>query len=342
MPSTVAEVDAWYQSDWSKWPVPTMSDVPVEPWAGVPGSFWTDDISARPVDAVRTRALVDFDVPIKASAGAAPVEGSTQGMPYQIVDGSGPLTPVWDLGKPIVWNWFTPTFPISRVPLPNVVRREGDPGGSSDLHWTGFDPARKILWEVIALAKPPFARWTTWNQCDWTCGYGGGVGVARWDTAKPWNASGQPGGVVGAGIPRFPLLSRFDQAARAIASGDPDADLGHAVFGTLPNYHPGKTGPARASDGTMQAHPIRAGERLRLPWHRAREFKAGTLARVIANTLAKKGWVQADKNSYSTVPKFGFGAFFLSMDARWAQGAGPIQPLGEFGLRLADLEVVAG
>jgi hypothetical protein len=340
MPSTVAEVDARFQLDWARWPVPQMPDVPVEPWAGVPGSFWTDDITARPVDASRTARLVDHDVPITVHAGDAPWQGSTYGMPYQLVDGGGPLTPVWDASRPVVWNWFTPTFPIVRLPLPNVVRREGDPGGSSDLHWTGYDPARKMLWEVITLSKPPFARWQTWGQADWMAGYSGGGGVARWDTGKPWNAPGQPAGVVGAGIPKFPLLCRFDQAVKAIASGDADADLGHAVFGILPNYNPGRTGPARSSDGTMPESPIRAGERLRLPWHRAREYRAGTLERVIANTLARRGWVQADKNSLGTVPKTGFGAFFLSMDSRWAKGAGPIIPLGRLGLRLADMEVV--
>jgi hypothetical protein len=340
MPATVAEVDAAYRFDWGRWPVPTMPDVLVEPWAGVPGSFWVDDISARPVDRARTAALPAFDVPIGASAGAAPWDGSSQGMPYQLVDGSGPLTAVWDLSQPITWNWFTPSFPITKMPLPDVVRREGDPLGGSDFHWTGYDPSRKVLWEVIALAKPPLARWQTWGQTDWVCGYNGGGPLARWDTSKPWNAPGQPRGVVGAGIPKFPLLCRFDQAARALASGDADADLGHAVFGTLPNYNPARTGPARSSDGTMPDHPVRAGERLRLPWHRAREYRAGTLDRVIANTLARRGWVQADKNSFSTVPKTGFGAFFLSMDARWAKGAGPIQPLGRLGLRLADLEVV--
>jgi hypothetical protein len=340
MPATVAEVDSVYQFDWGRWPVPTMPDVPVEPWTGVPGSFWNDDITARPVDQARTAALPAFDVPIQAHAGAPPWEGSTSGMPYQIVAAGGPLTAVWDASRPIVWNWFTPTFPVVQMPLPNVVRREGDPAGGSDIHWTGYDPARKVLWEVIGLSKPPFARWQTWGQTDWMCGYNGGTGVARWDTSKPWNAAGQPAGVVAVGIPKFPLLCRFDQAARAIASGNPDATLNHAVFGMLPNYNPARTGPARASDGTMPDHPIRAGERLRLPWHRAREFKAGTLARVIANTLATHGWVQADKNSFSTVPKFGTGHFWLSLDSRWTQGAGPILPLGKFEIRLADLEVV--
>lgn len=342
MPVTTAEADSQYQFDWTRWPVPQQPDILVEPWAGVPGSFWADDISSRPVDVVRTRALVDFDVPISSHAGNIPWQGSSYGMPYQIIDSTGPTTPVWDMSRPITWNWFTPTFPIVHVPLPPVVRREGDPVGSSDMHWIGYDPTRKVLWEAITVSKPPFARWQTWGRCDWIAGYaGGGPAFSRWDCSKPWNAPGQPTGVVAAGIPKLPLLVRFDQAARAIASGDADAALGHAIFGVLPNYNPGRTGPARGSDGSMTAHPVRAGERLRLPWHRAREFKAGTLVRVIANTLAKHGWVQADRTSLSTVPKFGSGGFPMSADARWTTGAGPIAPLGPFQFRLADFEVVA-
>ena len=341
MPVTTAEADARYAADWSQWPVPQQADILVEPWAGVPGSFWTEDISGRMVDAVRTKALVDVDVPITSHAGAPPWQGSSYGMPYQIIDSTAATTPVWDMSQPIRWSWFTPTFPIVNVPLPDVVRREGDPVGSSDLHWIGFDPSKRVLWEAITVSKPPFARFQTWGRCDWIGGYaGGGPAFSRWDTSKAWNAAGQPTGVVAAGIPKLPLLVRFDQAARAIASGDPDATLGHAIFGVLPNYNPGRVAPARGSDGSMSAHPVRAGERLRLPWHRAREHKAGTLVRVIANTLARRGWVQADRTSTSTVPKFGVGGFPMSLDCRWHQGAGPIAPLGPFEFRLADFEII--
>jgi hypothetical protein len=339
MPSTIAEVDARYAADWTRWPVPTMPDVPTEPWAGIVGTFWTDDISARPVDTERTRALIDYDVPISSHAGAPPWQGSTYGQPYQLINNE-PVTQVWDQSQPVRWRWFTPTFPITGVPLPAVVRREGDPAGSSDLHWTGWDAAANVLWEIITLRKT--SRLQTWGRCDCVAGYnGGGVSIARWDCSRRWDASGQPRGVVAGGTPKFPLICRFDQAVRAIVSGDPDAALGHAVFGVLPTYSPGVTGPARASDGALVGHPVRAGERLRLPWHRAREYKAGTLARVLANTLAKHGWVQLDKNNHATTPaKVGVGSFTLSMDARWATGAGPVAPLAPLGLRLTDFEVV--
>lgn len=339
MPSTVAEVDASYQFDWTRWPVPTMPDVLVEPWAGVPGCFWTEDITARKVDTSRTNALPAFDVPINAHGGDAPWQGSSYGMPFQLIDSAGPTTPVWDQSQPIRWNWFVPTFPIVKVPLPNVVRREGDPNGSSDLHWTGYDPARRVLWEIITLRKTP--RFLTWGQADWIASYGGGgVCYARWDCSKPWNAAGQARGVVAGCTPKFPLICRFDETARAIATGDPDASLSHAVFGVLPNYGGGLTGPARGTDGNMPGHPVQAGARLRLPWHRAREFKAGTPARILANTLARRGWVQLDRNDSTITPKVGQGKFSLSMDSRWVKGAGPIVPLAPLNLRLSDFEVV--
>lgn len=343
MPSTIAEVDAAYQFDWGRWPVPQMPDVLVEPWAGVPGSFWVDDISARPVDAVRTRALVDFDVPIGTEAGDVPWQGSTYGVPYQLIDSAAPTTPVWDQAKPITWNWFTPTFPIVNVPLPKVVRRDGDPVGSFDLHWMGYDQTRRVLWEGIGLRKSPLNRWQTWGRCDWVAGYnGGGPAFSRWDTSRPWDATGQPRGVVAGKTPKFPMIARFDEVVRAIASGDADASLGHAMFGVLPNYAPGFIAPARGSDGGLSGHPLKAGARLRLPWFQARTHKAGTPARVIANTLARHGFLVLDKCMPANTPaKIGRGVLSLSMDSRWALGAGPIVPLGDMKLRLASFEVLS-
>jgi hypothetical protein len=336
MPATVAEsLGSW--PNWAGWPVPTMPDLPLEPWAGVAGSFWRDPIVDRPVDTERTGALVDVDVPISAGAGAPPYDGATWGMPYQLVDSTTPTTPVWDASRPITWRWFTPTFPIANVPLPALVRREADPAGSvpSDLHWYGYDPAGRVLWEAIALAKPPFARWTTWGRCDWTAGYsGGGPGVVRWDTSRPWNAPGQPaGGIVAVGIPQLPLIARWDE----VRSGR----IRHALFGTLPNYAPGRTGPARASDGTAYGHPVRAGERLRLRRSAVERFTPGTTARIVAEGLHEFGWIQGDRNAADPVaPRSGSGAFFLSQDRRWHTGDDLAGPLGEFRVRLSDFDAV--
>lgn len=332
MPQTVAEADAWYQFDWTKWPVPTMPDLPVPLWDGVAGCFWRDQISKSSVDVFRTNALPQYDVPIGAHAGDVPWQGSTYGMPFQIIDSSAPTTKVWDQSRPIVWNWFTPTFPIVKVPLPAVVRREGDPGGSSDLHWYGYDPTRKVLWEGIVLRKTP--RFATWGQTDWMASYnGGGPAFSRWDTSKPWNAPGQPLGCVAANIPQLPLVARWEEIQKG--------RIEHALFGVLPNYSPERTGPARGGDGSWVGHPVRAGERLRLRRSAVERFAPGTAARILAEGLWEFGWVQADRNDPTLGSVLtGRGGFNLTMDRRWAEGDGKIGPLGKFEVRLKDFEVV--
>ncbi len=337
MPSTVADTGGLFQN-WAEWPVPTMPDVPVAPWADVAGAFWRDQVDEWPIDSERSAALVDVDVPIRAGAGAPVWDGATWGMPYQLVDASSPATPVRDMSRPIVWRWFSPTFPIVNVPLPALVRREADPAGAppSDLHWYGYDPDRRVLFEAIGLRRSPLNLLATWGRAEWVAGYnGGGPGVVRWDTSRPWNAPGQPrAGVVAAGIPQFPLVARWDE----IRAGR----IAHALFGTLPNYAPGRTGPARGSDGTAGGHPVRAGERLRLRRSAVERFSPGSTARIVAEALHEFGWIQADRNAADPVPaRSGFGAFFLSQDRRWHDGDDVSGPLGELGLRLSDFDAVA-
>jgi hypothetical protein len=330
VPVTVAEADARW--DWSTWTVPTMPDLPAPPWAGVPGCFWDEDVTARPVDEARTLTLGAVDVPMHASAGAPPYIGVTWGLPYQLVDSTGPTTPVWDQSRPITWNWFTPTFPITHVPLPPVVRRECDPAGGSDLHWYGYDPDKSVLWEAIGLMKPPLARWSTWGQCDWVSGYnGGGSGIMRWDTARPWDAPGQPRGVVAAAIPQFPLIARWDEVAKG--------RIEHALYSTLPNYSPEKTGPARASDGDWVGHPVRAGERLRLKRSVVDTFPTGSAAHILATAMHEYGVVHSDRCGPRGT-RTGVGAFQLSADRRWHTGDGTVGPLGRFELRLTDFDIV--
>lgn len=336
MPSTIAVADGAYRWDWSKWRVPTMPDVPVEPWQGVVDSFWRDDITQRPVDHERTRALVDYDVPITTGAGAPPWQGTSYGMPFQLIDANAPTTPVEDAAQGVRWEWYFNSwrdFGIRRVPvivhapLPHPVRREGDPGAphNSDLHWYGYDPNAQVLWEAITLR-------TLGDR--WLAGYmGGGPGLARWDCRRPWNAPGQPAGVVAGGVPQFPMICRWDEIRRG--------RIEHAIFGVLPNYAPAKTGPARGSDGSLVGHPVRAGERLRLRRAAVERFSPGTAGRIIAQALYEFGWVQLDKNAVTGTPaKVGVGGFPLTQDRRWHEGDDKVGPLGKFELHLKDFEVV--
>ncbi len=333
MPNLVRNIDSSYALDWSKWPVPTMPDVPTEPWAGIPGSFWRDDVRYLPIDAARTASLAAYNVPVRASAGAAPYAGTSYGMPYSLVSETLLKTKVWDLARPVTWNWFTPTYPTVSVPLPDTVRLEGDPNGSSDLHYYGFDPVAQVLYEMIVVSKSSLNYLKTLGQCEWTAGYAGGAsGIARWDCKKTWNTPGQPQGVVAAGIPQFPLIVRWDEIKKG--------RIGHAVFGVLPNYNKAKIGAARGSDGDLLDHPVRAGERLRLKRSVVEKFALGTPARIIAQAMYEFGWIQGDRNQWAAGSWTGNGNFALSQDRRWSLGEGNIPPLGTFEVSLTDFEVV--
>lgn len=307
-----------------------------EPWAGVP-AWWRENIAGRPIDRDRTERLADDDLPIGTAAGNPPYKGTSYGMPYHLVDSTGPKTPVWDLSQPITLRGFTPVLPIVDTPLPPFVRREGDPGENPfDGHAYFFDPVKQVLWEAMQLTNPPAARWywarpnrfRTLGRCDWAAGYHEkgrvGGGIVQWDCRKPWADPGQPRGLVAAGIPQFPLLPRWDEIQRGRIS--------HALFLAVRNYAPEVTGPARTTDGHADGHHLRAGERLRLPIEMVGEYQPGSAARIFATALAEFGAIVGD-----TAPGAGIA---MTQDRRWAQGDDRIGPLGDLGLRISDLVVV--
>lgn len=303
---------------WAPEPCP---DLPAEPWDDAP---WTQRCDTWPVDAERTRSLIDVTVPIDCHPPLKVWEGSVTGMPYQLVGKA--TTTVWDLARPITWQWFTPTLPTVQVPLPDVVRREGDPGAAWDRHAYLIDPGA-ALWEMIQLDRSPVNRWRTFGQTEWTAGYnGGGPGIARWDLRRPWDAAGQPRGVVAAAVPHMPHFVRADEIARG--------RIDHALFLALANYAPGRTGYARGSDGTAAGHPCRAGERLRLPAERVAWFEPGTPERTVAEALARYGCIVGDRTDHSGSATSKPGVLATAQDPRisavWTG----------LGLRLSDFDIV--
>lgn len=345
MPQIVREADAYYVNctpnpPWSCWPVPTMPDLPVEPWAGI-SVPWKEPISGRATDLARTAKLVDVDIRIAASGGIPPWEGASTGFPFNIVASKGTTTPVWDLSRAPVFSfsWATGLVrrdPIVQVPLPDLVRLEGDPNGAHDVHFHGFDPTEQVLFEMISVSKSGLNRLKTWNTTDWTAGYNGAApGIARWNCKTAWNAASQPIGTVAARIPQFPLMARFDEVKRG--------KINHALFLGVPNYAPEVTGFARGSDGSYVGHPLRGGERLRLKRSVVERFAPGSTGRILAEAAWEYGAVVADRNSFD--PKagtawFGAGAVLLTMDRRWVAGDGALGPLGQWEVKLSDWEVV--
>lgn len=339
MPQTVAEADVAYAADWTKWPVPVMPEIPAGegPWADRSDNFWNKRIDVLPVDPVRTAALATVDVPIHTQGGGTPWQGSTYGMPFHIIDASKMgRTKVWDLSRGVTWNWFTPTFPTTDTPLPDVVRREGDPAGYSDQGAMLWDPTAKKLWEMPQLQHSSWNFLKTFGQCDWVCGYAGASpSPCVWDTTKPWNAPGQPNGIVASRQPLLPMVIRYEEIKRGV--------INHAVHGGFANYSPQVVGSARGSDGSAASSPLRSGEILRLKPSVLSRFNPGTPERIIATALYQYGIIVGDKTSGTTSPTAGPGSFPVTMDRRWATGDAGIPPLNFNGgnIRLTDFEVIA-
>ncbi len=145
-----------------------------------------------------------MDIPLETAGGNVPYKGFSYGLPYQLVDAAGVMTPALDKTRPVTVDPDRgPQWPTEDLPLPlppDVVRREGDPTGGFDKHWMGYDPAARVLYEVIQLNRLWLADEE--NQFEWTVGYNGIVGpVARWDTSKVWNAQPTSGGGGDRGAP---------------------------------------------------------------------------------------------------------------------------------------------
>ena len=352
-PRLTSEVDARYrfvagqtpaEPPWSRWPVPECPPVPR--WVGGP---WEENISRRSIDLALTGKLSGVDVPINCAAGRAPWDGSTYGMPITLFDSTGPKTTVWDMSKPVTWVWFTPSFPTMRIPLPEQVRREGDPTGrGSDAHAYLHDPANRVLTEMILVDKVPsvadtdalsgLAAWAwrlrTFGHADWTVGYsGGGPGAVTWDLTKPWNPKTAPRGIVAANIPQSVLFAGWEEIVAGV--------IHHCLFLVLPDYNPGVTGWARASDGKAAGHPLKGGAVVRLTAAAHRRISAlGRAESVIATALRDYGAVLGDKKGVGS-NGIGSGNIPLTQDRRWSQGDGEIAALGDMRLRLTDFEVVS-
>lgn len=309
----------------ANWKPAQCVDLDREPWDVAP---WRTDITAWAVDRARTANLTraDVQVPVDIDPPGSVWEGSVSGIPVQDVRNIAATT-VWDLARPITWEWFTPRLPTVPVPLPALVRREGDPMGAWDRHWHGIDMDRGRLYEVIQLDNSPWNRWRTWGQCDWTAGWsGGGAGISVWDLNRPWNAAGQPAGVVAAGVPQVPHLLRADELVRG--------SVGHALFVVLADYSPERTGYARGSDGSQRDHPCRAGERLRLPRTAVEWFGPGTAERTVAEGLWRYGCIVGDRSDHSGSATSKPGRLVCTQDPRITERWKGL------GLRLSDFEIV--
>ena len=130
-------------------------------------------------------------------------------------------------------------FAMSRVPLPDRVQLLPN----SDAQWFGVDAVGQRYWEVSALGPTLFPWWRADS-------------VRVFDLSKPWQDTPS---VCGAGIPMWAMVPH-PTSLRAGAGG-----VRHALhFVVAGGYHPECAPGYTKSDGTDPAHPLRAGESLRI------------------------------------------------------------------------------
>ena len=117
----------------------------------------------------------------------------------------------------------------------------------------------------------------------------------------------------------MPHFIRADELARG--------EIRHAMFFALPAYaQSAPVGYARGSDGAHLNHPLRAGDRLRLPRTAVEWFAPGTPERVVAEGLHRYGMTLGDTGGTASIA--------VAQDPRLAKN------WQGMGLRLADFEVV--
>ena len=298
--------------DWRSWRAPELPPLPqIDAWDGP----WCRDITRVAVDAARTAALADLDTTVSAVGGVAPWDGSSPGQPYDVVTDNRRLR-IWDLSQPARWSWSGLITPTVDIPAPETIRREGDPMGAFDRH--ARIVTDRTLTEAICVEQPVVSL-TRLLGVPWQCGYpGGGRGVVTYDLTRRHRAGS--GGVVAARVPHLPMIIRHDELERG--------NIGHCLFGVVPDYAPDKTGWAEGTDGTVAGHPVRAGEILRLRPDIAGRWERGTPEHTVATAMTVHGVFIGDKHGD---PKAG-----LKVTVAQDRRIGRI----ELGLTTRDFEIV--
>jgi hypothetical protein len=317
---------------------PCPVDLPAltpEPWSDFDGSasrpvpFWRQPVTDLPVDQDRTDQLAAWDVAVEHNAGNPPsLSRAAWGIPYQIVDRTVPLTKVWNLSQAgwFPWPWANGW---ELLPLPSVVRREGDPHEYGDMKWRAWDPEGRKLYETIGL------RHAGWPFNRWEIGYVGTTQAAAvWDTTKPWDDPGQPKGVCAAKVPYLPMIPRWDEAISGVVQ--------HALFCSWPNYAPSRVTPARGSDGLWPDYPLQAGHRLRLRVDRldALWATANRAERSLLLGMHHYGLFVGDKWTTGHPARNSIRAH-LTQDRRWHAGDDHSPPPRRQLVRLTDFDVIA-
>jgi hypothetical protein len=235
-------------------------------------SLWNKDISTEQVDSDSAN-IINFIKPsttLHPDFGAGNYDGSSMGIPYQIVSGSQAKVPV-NLGA------YASESDPGPMPIPSNALIEGYPHpGSGDRHVLVLDKDGCWLYELY--------NSTLQKSGDWKAD-----STAIWDmTANAMRPFGWTSADA-AGLPVFPGLLRYDE----VASGA----INHALRFTVPTTREAFVAPAShwaSSNTSLNAPPM--GTRLRLKSSFSISgFSAAN--QVILKALQKYGMILADNGS---------------------------------------------
>lgn len=286
----------WVAKSWQTWrpdPVPNLDGVL---WSDAP---WFEPVSGHSIDLEATAQLAAWDGPVRTSVGGVSTGNVHGGSPWQDITYVARTTQVIDLyGR------------SHQVPLPEVVRRFGDPTGTqNDLQWVGIDFAKRLMWECSAL-RPGLIGSAWWAYS-----------VKCWDLDAAWDA--EPGGITATNLPLVAGIARPEEFARG--------HIDHALWFVADRYSDREVRwPARATDGLYPDHPLVAGMRLclRPDWQPTRALTADERTLVGAMRAdTGRGLIVSDR----THPDHG-STIRHAMDPRVR--------IGDLGLRLSDFLIL--
>ncbi len=238
---------------------------------------WNTDISGAPVDANSDAliASIGLDTGLHPDFGAGLYLGAPIGIPYVVVSGSQPRVAM-------VWTAYGDESDPGPYPVPANAPVEGGAASTGDRHVLVIDRDNHRLYELFRAFVNPDGSWNA--DC-------GAVFHLDSNTVRP---GGQPGwtSADAAGLPIFPGLARYDEAARG------PGGVRHALRFTVQRSRRAYVPPAThwASSSTdANLPPMGMRVRLKASYAIPASFSAET--RALLTAMKVHGMLMADNGS---------------------------------------------
>lgn len=273
------------------------------------GNPWNTDISSSPVDPNSDAliASIGLSTGLHPDFGAGLYQGAPIGIPYVVVAGN-------QARVTIHWTAYGSESDPGPYPVPNDALVEGGNAGTGDRHVLVIDRDNQRLYELYRAFLNGDGSWNADS---------GAVFHLDSNTVRP---GGRPGwtSADAAGLPVFPGLARFEEAARG-----PWGVL-HALRFTVANSRRAYLPPAtHFASNNASANLPPMGMRVRLKSSYAIPASLSTETRALLTAMKTFGMILADNGSN----------WFVSgaPDARWNNSV-LNRELGQ--VRGSDFEVV--